>query len=95
MRHRIDQAGQDPQLRAQVMDDRTLVLLLREEFPELHWGTLNHCLFNATTAECQNALPEHLRGQGPLLGMCEPAKCRNSVVTKNSTAPSGWLRRLT
>lgn len=79
---RIEQAQDDPGLRAQVMDDRTLALLLREEFPALHWGTLNHCLWDADTAECQNSLPQELRGNGPLLGMCQPAKCRNSVVTK-------------
>jgi hypothetical protein len=78
----IEQAQDDPELRAQVMDDRTLALLLREEFPSLHWGTLNHCLWNADTAECQNTLPQELRGSGPLLGMCQPAKCRNSVVIK-------------
>jgi hypothetical protein len=79
---RIERAKDDPGLRAQVMDDRTLALLLREEFPELHWGTLNHCLWNADTAECQNSLPQELRGNGPLLGMCQPAKCRNSVVSR-------------
>lgn len=79
---RIEQAKNDPELRAQVMDDRTVALLLREEFPQLHWGTLNHCLWNADTAECQNSLPPELRGNGPLLGMCQPAKCRNSAITR-------------
>ena len=58
-----------------------MISLLRDQFPELHWGTLNHCLFSAATAECQNALPEDQRGQGPLLGACQPARCRNSAVT--------------
>jgi len=30
--------------RAQLADGRTLAMLLHEQFPELHFGTLNHCL---------------------------------------------------
>lgn len=74
-------ASHDPALRAQVGDARLLAELLRGEFPELHWGTVNHCLWNAPTAECQNALPEDQRGQAPLIGACQPARCRNSTVT--------------
>jgi hypothetical protein len=87
---RVGEAQDNSGLQAQVMDDRTLTVLLREEFPELRWGTLNHCLWDANTAECQNSLPPELRGQGPMLGMCQPAKCRNSVITKERHGPV-WL----
>jgi hypothetical protein len=74
-------AGAEPRARALLADERTLTTLLRGQFADLHWGTLNHCLWNASTAECQNTLPEDQRGQGPLLGACQPARCRNSAVT--------------
>ena len=74
-------ASAEPQARALLADERTLTTLLRGQFADLHWGTLNHCLWNASTAECQNTLPEDQRGQGPLLGACQPARCRNSAVT--------------
>jgi hypothetical protein len=72
----------DPQLRAQLADETMMATLLHSQFPELHWGTLNHCLFDAPQAECQEGLPEAQRGQGPLLGACQPAKCRNSAITR-------------
>jgi hypothetical protein len=46
-------------------------------------------MFNAEQAECQSALPPDQRGQTPLIGACQPARCRNSVVTQ-SHAPI-WL----
>lgn len=55
----------DPQLRAQIADERLEASLLASEFPELHLGTLNHCLFDAPQAECQNELPEDQRGKAP------------------------------
>ncbi|MFJ1757686.1 hypothetical protein [Kitasatospora sp. NPDC088134] len=79
----------DPQLRAQLADERVQTILLHNEFPELHLGTLNHCMWDAKQAECQNALPEDQRGQSPLIGACEPARCRNSVITR-AHAPI-WL----
>lgn len=79
----------DPQLRAQLADETMMATLLHSQFPELHWGTLNHCLFDAPQAECQEGLPEAQRGQGPLLGACQPARCRNSAVTRDH-API-WL----
>ncbi|QMU69145.1 hypothetical protein [Streptacidiphilus sp. P02-A3a] len=68
-------------LRANTADHRLEVSLLRDEFADLHLGTINHCLWNRSTAECQNALPAAQRGNAPLLGACEPARCRNSVLT--------------
>lgn len=74
----MDQAGT---LRAQVADKRLEITLLRDEFADLHLGTVNHCLWNAPTAECQNQLSRDQRGQAPLLGACQPSRCRNSVLT--------------
>ncbi|MFI6859610.1 hypothetical protein ACIBKZ_06830 [Streptomyces sp. NPDC050421] len=68
-------------LRAQLADERLEITLLRDEFADLRLGTVNHCLWNAPTAECQNQLPPDQRGQIPLLGACQPARCRNSVLT--------------
>ncbi|MFM9458173.1 hypothetical protein [Streptomyces europaeiscabiei] len=74
----------DPVLQAQVADERMQISLLRDEFAELHFGTINHCLWQASTAECQNHLPAEQRGQQPLLGACQPSKCRNSVLTRKN-----------
>lgn len=71
----------DPHLQAQIADERMQVSLLRDEFAQLHFGTINHCLWQASTAECQNQLPPEQRGKQPLLGACQPGKCRNSVLT--------------
>jgi integrase len=81
--------GDDPVLQAQVADERLQVSLLRDEFADLHLGTINHCLWQPSTAECQNQLPAERRGEAPLIGACQPAKCRNSVLTR-SHAPI-WL----
>lgn len=72
---------QSATLRAQLADERLEITLLRDEFASLHLGTVNHCLWNAPTAECQNQLPHDQRGQAPLLGACQPSRCRNSVLT--------------
>jgi hypothetical protein len=76
-----DVIEQSTVLRAQLADERLEITLLRDEFADLHLGTVNHCLWNAPTAECQNQLPPEQRGQTPLLGACQPARCRNSVLT--------------
>jgi hypothetical protein len=39
--------------------------LLSDEFPNLHLGTINHCMFDAPQAECQDELPEDQRGLAP------------------------------
>lgn len=53
----IDTLATDTHLRAQVADERAQVALLHAEFPDLHLGTLNHCMWDAGQAECQNSLP--------------------------------------
>ncbi|GAB2835893.1 hypothetical protein GCM10027073_74330 [Streptomyces chlorus] len=78
----IEIMNSDPQLRAQIADERVEASLLASEFPDLHLGTINHCMFDAPQAECQNQLPEELRGQAPLIGACQPDRCRNSAITR-------------
>jgi hypothetical protein len=78
-----------PALHAQPADPRTEITLLRDEFADLHFGTINHCLWDPAQAECQNALPPAQRGQAPLIGACHPARCRNSAVT--ATHAPAWL----
>jgi hypothetical protein len=78
----IQTMSRHPQLRAQIADERVEASLLASEFPDLHLGTINHCLFDAPQAECQNHLPEELRGQAPLIGACQPDRCRNSAITR-------------
>ncbi|MET8977399.1 hypothetical protein ABZX85_17435 [Streptomyces sp. NPDC004539] len=72
----------DPQLRAHIADERVEAALLSAEFPNLFLGTLNHCMFDAPQAECQDQLPDDQRGVAPLLGACQPARCRNSTITR-------------
>jgi hypothetical protein len=81
--------GSAPALYAQHGDQRTQITLLRDEFADLHFGTINHCLWDPAQAECQNALPPGQRGNAPLIGACHPARCRNSAVTA-AHAPA-WL----
>jgi hypothetical protein len=47
-----------PALHAQHADQRTEITLLRDEFADLHFGTINHCLWDPAQAECQNTLAE-------------------------------------
>lgn len=75
-------------LQALVADARSAADLLRTHLPELHLSTLNHCLFQPDPAECTRHLPETDRDQ-PLIGACQPARCRNSAVTPDH-API-WL----
>ncbi|NGO12121.1 hypothetical protein G5C60_32085 [Streptomyces sp. HC44] len=69
-------------LRAQIADERAEAALLADQFPNLHLGTINHCMFDAPQAECQNELPADQRGRAPLIGACQPDRCRNSVITR-------------
>ncbi|MFV2116978.1 hypothetical protein ACE14D_00350 [Streptomyces sp. Act-28] len=89
-----DVIEQSATLRAQIADERLEITLLRDEFADLHLGTVNHCLWNAPMAECQNQLPPDQRGQAPLL---EPAS-RPDAATRFSHSPmsrSGEWRKPT
>ncbi|MGW3240343.1 hypothetical protein [Streptomyces olivaceus] len=77
-----------PELQALAADPRAAADLIRAELPELHFGTLNHCLWQPEWAECTKHLPQN-EGSAPLIGACQPARCRNSAVTADH-API-WL----
>ncbi|MET7635737.1 MULTISPECIES: hypothetical protein [unclassified Streptomyces] len=62
--------------------------LIHTELPELHFGNLNHCLWQPEWAECTKHLSQN-EGGAPLIGACQPARCRNSAVTPDH-API-WL----
>lgn len=79
--HVLDALGPHGGLQAHHADEATVRALLREEFTDLRLGTLNHCLWQPDTAECQSGLPDDQRGQAPLIGACQPARCRNSTIT--------------
>lgn len=64
-----------------VGDERTLRTLLRDHFSTLRWGTLNHCLGIREQAACLQDLPAAVAADGVMPNRCQPATCRNSVVT--------------
>ncbi|MGW0771820.1 hypothetical protein [Streptomyces sp. NPDC002676] len=84
----------DPVLRAQIADERAEAALLADQFPNLHLGAINHCMFDAPQAECQNELPADQRGRASLIGACQPDRCRNSVITEPMPR-SGSTRKTT
>ncbi|MFH9090880.1 hypothetical protein [Streptomyces sp. NPDC017673] len=83
-----DPQGTQPGLQALAADPRAAADLIRAELPELHFGSLNHCLWQQEWAECTKHLPGG-EGSTPLIGACQPARCRNSAVTADH-API-WL----
>lgn len=64
-------------------DEALLRSLLRDEFSTLRWGTVNHCLGIVEQAECLKGVPEDVATQGVMPNRCDPAGCRNSVVTSD------------
>lgn len=66
---------------AKIGDERLLRNLLRDEFSTFRWGTLNHCLGIAEQAACLEGVPSDVAAQGMIPNRCQPATCRNSVIT--------------
>ena len=64
-----------------VGNERMLRDLLRDEFSTIRLGTLNHCLGDPTRALCLENATAAVKAGGPIPSMCQPATCRNSVVT--------------
>jgi integrase len=61
-----------------LMSDAQLAALLKKIAPVIRFGPANACLWDEETALCRRtAMPDT---QGPLLGLCQPARCANSVV---------------
>lgn len=55
--------------------------LLRDEFATVRLGTLNHCLGDPSKALCLEGASTAVKAGGPIPSMCQPATCRNSVIT--------------
>ena len=55
--------------------------LLRDEFATIRLGTLNHCLGDPAKALCLEGASAAVKAGGPIPSMCQPATCRNSVIT--------------
>ncbi len=66
---------------ATVGNERMLRNLLRDELATIRLGTLNHCLGDPGKALCLEGASAAVKAGGPIPSMCEPATCRNSVVT--------------
>ncbi len=64
-------------------DQRMLRDLLRDEFSTLRLGTLNHCLGDPLKAACLADQPDAAKRHGMIPSMCQPATCRNSVITND------------
>lgn len=63
-------------------DQRMLRDFLRDEFSQLRLGTLNHCLGDPSKAACLAEQPDSVKRHGVIPSMCQPATCRNSVITE-------------
>ncbi|MEU6669224.1 hypothetical protein [Streptomyces sp. NPDC046727] len=61
----ISTMNADPVLRAQIADEQAEAALLATQFTNLHLGTIDHCMFDAPEAECQNELPADQRATAP------------------------------
>ena len=62
-------------------NERMLRNLLRDEFATIRLGTLNHCLGDPNKALCLEGASAAVKAGGPIPSMCQPATCRNSVIT--------------
>ncbi|KMV14518.1 hypothetical protein ACT17_29940 [Mycolicibacterium conceptionense] len=67
--------------RVAVGNERMLRNLLRDEFATIRLGTLNHCLGDPSKALCLEGVSAAVKAGGPIPSMCQPATCRNSVIT--------------
>jgi integrase len=68
-------AHDSPQL---LISDAQLAALLKKIAPIIRFGPANACLYDEETALCRRSAQSS--SQGPLLGMCQPGRCGNSVV---------------
>jgi hypothetical protein len=66
---------------AAIGNERMLRNLLRDEFATIRLGTLNHCLADPTKAACLEGASAAVKAGGPIPSLCQPATCRNSVIT--------------
>ncbi|CDO91616.1 hypothetical protein BN973_06025 [Mycobacterium triplex] len=68
-------ASSSPEL---LISDSQLAVLLKKIAPVIRFGPANACLYDEETALCRRTAARDT--QGPLLGLCQPTRCPNSVV---------------
>ena len=68
----------DQQGQRLLVSDTQLATLLKKMAPEIHFGPANACIFDEATALCRISASNAV--QGPLLGLCQPARCPNAVI---------------
>lgn len=61
-----------------VLSDEELAILLRKIAPQIRFGPANACLYDEENALCRRDATTEI--QGPLLGLCQPSRCANSVI---------------
>lgn len=64
--------------KAMLLADQEVLALLKKIAPEIHFGPANACVFAEETALCRTQAATDV--PGPLLGLCQPARCPNSVI---------------
>lgn len=78
----LDDVSQRANTTVAIGNERLLRDLLRDEFTTIRLGTLNHCLGDSEKSLCLDGASAAVRQSGPIPSMCQPATCRNSVVTE-------------
>lgn len=61
-----------------LMTDAQIAMLLKKVAPEIYFGPANACMFDESTALCRVNAGSAV--EGPLLGLCQPARCPNAVI---------------
>lgn len=61
-----------------LLSDSQVAALLKRIAPAIHFGPANACLYDEETALCRRGATTEI--EGPLLGLCQPSRCPNSVI---------------
>lgn len=77
--------------KATLLSDAEVAALLKKMAPMIHFGPANACLYDEQTALCRQQASAEV--QGPLLGLCQPQRCANSVIAPRPMPV--WIGELT
>lgn len=77
----LDEITERAKITTAIGNERMLRTLLRDEFATIRLGTLNHCLGDPAKSLCLEGATAAVKANGPIPSMCQPATCRNSVIT--------------
>lgn len=61
-----------------LISDSQIAALLKKQAPAIYFGPANACLYDEQSALCRRQATTQT--PGPLLGLCQPARCANSVI---------------